>query len=58
MHYPELLRDAEYLLTAGGTSLIHHSKTFHESDSENAPCWIRVTAAGSGGRGSVPIISQ
>ena len=56
-HHPELVRNAEYLLTEGGTNLIHPGgKTVYGIGvAEKAPFWIRMTATGRGGHGSIPI---
>lgn len=55
--HPELVRNAEYLLTEGGTNLIHPGgKTIYGIGvAEKAPFWIRMTATGRGGHGSIPI---
>src|SRR5208337_5126231 len=56
-NHPEMVRDAEYLITEGGTNLIIHGRgTIYEVGvGEKAPFWLRLTASGRGGHGSIPI---
>jgi acetylornithine deacetylase/succinyl-diaminopimelate desuccinylase-like protein len=56
-NHPELVRNAEYLITEGGSNLIVQGRgTIYEVDvGEKAPYWLRLTATGRGGHGSVPI---
>jgi acetylornithine deacetylase/succinyl-diaminopimelate desuccinylase-like protein len=56
-NHPELVRQAEYLITEGGSNLIHQGgKTVYGIGvAEKAPFWIRMTATGRGGHGSIPI---
>lgn len=56
-NHPELLRGAEYLITEGGGGLIYPNRgTIYDIGvGEKAPFWIRLTATGRGGHGSVPI---
>lgn len=56
-HHPELVRDAEYLITEGGSNLIYPGRgtVYGIGVAEKAPYWIRMTATGRGGHGSVPI---
>jgi len=56
-NHPELVRGAEYLITEGGTNLIIQGRgTIHEVGvGEKAPFWLRLTATGRGGHGSIPI---
>jgi acetylornithine deacetylase/succinyl-diaminopimelate desuccinylase-like protein len=56
-HHPELVRQAEYLITEGGVNLVlPGGQTLYEIDvAEKAPFWIRMTATGRGGHGSSPI---
>ena len=56
-HHADLLRHASYLLTEGGTSVVYPGQgTLYGIDvAEKAPLWIRVTASGRGGHGSIPI---
>jgi acetylornithine deacetylase/succinyl-diaminopimelate desuccinylase-like protein len=51
---PDLLYDAEYLLTEGGGILEGPAGTnvWGVAVTEKIPCWIRVTAHGTGGHGS------
>lgn len=49
------IQDAEFLLTEGGS--IHQdgeTSSYSVSVAEKAPCWIRLTAKGRAGHGSVP----
>lgn len=56
-NHPELVRRAEYLLTEGGSSLTYPGgRAIYAVDvAEKAPFWIRLTASGTGGHGSIPI---
>jgi len=56
-HHPELVRGAEYLITEGGSNLItpEHGTVYGIDVAEKAPFWLRLTATGPGGHGSVPI---
>jgi acetylornithine deacetylase/succinyl-diaminopimelate desuccinylase-like protein len=55
-NHPELLRDAQYLITEGGSNLIDPKGTVYGVGvAEKAPFWVRVTALGRGGHGSIPI---
>lgn len=56
-NHPELLKDAEYLLTEGGSAILAPSgRTLYKIGvGEKAPLWIKMTATGRGGHGSVPI---
>jgi len=56
-HHTDLLRNAAYLLTEGGTSVTYPGQgtLFGIDVAEKAPLWIRVTAKGRGGHGSIPI---
>lgn len=56
-HRPELVRHAEYLITEGGSNLIYPGRgtVYGIGVAEKAPLWIRVTATGRGGHGSIPI---
>ena len=62
-NHPELVRQAEYLITEGGSNLIHQGGPISEGGktvygigvAEKAPFWIRMTATGRGGHGSIPI---
>lgn len=56
-HHPELVRDAEYLINEGGANLIYPGRgtIYGIGTGEKAPFWIRMTATGRGGHGSVPI---
>jgi acetylornithine deacetylase/succinyl-diaminopimelate desuccinylase-like protein len=56
-HHPELLRDARYLLTEGGSIALgtaDRPSTWTVSVTEKAPCWIRVTARGASAHSAVP----
>jgi acetylornithine deacetylase/succinyl-diaminopimelate desuccinylase-like protein len=56
-HHPELVRDAEYLITEGGSNLVFPGRgtVYGIGVGEKAPFWIRMTARGRGGHGSMPI---
>jgi acetylornithine deacetylase/succinyl-diaminopimelate desuccinylase-like protein len=56
-HHADLLRNAAYLLTEGGTSVAYPGQgtLFGIDVAEKAPLWIRATAKGRGGHGSIPI---
>jgi acetylornithine deacetylase/succinyl-diaminopimelate desuccinylase-like protein len=54
---PDLLGDAEYLLTEGGGILNrgeHKAALWRVGVVEKSPCWLRVTAHGTPGHSSVP----
>jgi len=55
-NHPELVSGAEYLITEGGSNLTNPGKpTLYTIDvAEKIPVWIRMTARGRGGHGSVP----
>jgi acetylornithine deacetylase/succinyl-diaminopimelate desuccinylase-like protein len=52
----DLLRDAGYLLTEGGGILAGEDRhtTWGIGVTEKSPCWLRITARGTPGHGSVP----
>jgi acetylornithine deacetylase/succinyl-diaminopimelate desuccinylase-like protein len=56
-NHPELVNRAEYLLTEGGSNLTYPGRgTIYGIDvAEKAPFWIRMTATGRGGHGSIAI---
>ena len=56
-NHPELLRGAEYLITEGGANLVLPGRgtIYGIGVGEKAPFWIRLTATGRGGHGSIPI---
>jgi acetylornithine deacetylase/succinyl-diaminopimelate desuccinylase-like protein len=55
-NHPELVRDAQYLITEGGSNLTGPKGTVYGVGvAEKAPFWVRVTATGRGGHASVPI---
>ncbi|HEV2426221.1 MAG TPA: M20/M25/M40 family metallo-hydrolase [Terriglobia bacterium] len=56
-HHPELVRGAEYLITEGGSNLITPGRglVYGIDVAEKAPFWLRLTATGPGGHGSIPI---
>lgn len=56
-HHPELVRGAQYLITEGGSNIIwpHGARVYGIGVAEKAPLWLRLTARGRGGHGSVPI---
>jgi acetylornithine deacetylase/succinyl-diaminopimelate desuccinylase-like protein len=56
-HHPELVKSAEYLITEGGSNLIYPGRgtMYGIGVAEKAPYWIRLTATGPGGHGSIPL---
>jgi acetylornithine deacetylase/succinyl-diaminopimelate desuccinylase-like protein len=56
-NHPELVRGAEYLITEGGSNLIYRGRgtVYNIGVAEKAPFWVRLTAKGRGGHGSIPI---
>jgi acetylornithine deacetylase/succinyl-diaminopimelate desuccinylase-like protein len=56
-NHPELVRRAEYLITEGGTDLVMPGQgvRYEVGVAEKAPFWLRLTASGRGGHGSIPI---
>jgi acetylornithine deacetylase/succinyl-diaminopimelate desuccinylase-like protein len=56
-HHRDLVQDAEYLITEGGSNLIYPGRgtVYGVGVAEKAPYWIRLTATGRGGHGSIPI---
>jgi acetylornithine deacetylase/succinyl-diaminopimelate desuccinylase-like protein len=56
-NHPETVREAEYLITEGGTNLITPGQgtVYGVGVGEKAPFWLRLTVSGRGGHGSVPI---
>jgi acetylornithine deacetylase/succinyl-diaminopimelate desuccinylase-like protein len=56
-NHPELVRGAEYLITEGGSNVVYPNGTtlYGIGVGEKAPFWIRMTATGRGGHGSIPI---
>ncbi|MCL5671142.1 MAG: M20/M25/M40 family metallo-hydrolase [Acidobacteria bacterium] len=56
-HHANLLRQAAYLLTEGGTTVAYPGQgaIYGIDVAEKAPFWIRATANGRGGHGSIPI---
>jgi acetylornithine deacetylase/succinyl-diaminopimelate desuccinylase-like protein len=56
-NHPELVRDAEYLITEGGTNLVLPGRgtLYQVGVAEKAPFWLRLTATGRGGHGSMPV---
>ena len=56
-NHADLVRDAEYLITEGGSNLIRprQGTLFGVGVAEKAPFWIRLTATGRGGHGSIPL---
>jgi acetylornithine deacetylase/succinyl-diaminopimelate desuccinylase-like protein len=56
-HHPELVKNVEYIITEGGSNLIHSGgKTVYGIGvAEKAPYWIRLVAHARGGHGSIPI---
>jgi acetylornithine deacetylase/succinyl-diaminopimelate desuccinylase-like protein len=56
-NHADLIRNAEYLITEGGSNLTlpGHGTLYGVGVAEKAPFWIRVTATGRGGHGSIPL---
>jgi len=56
-NHPELVQDAQYLITEGGSNLIYPGPKviYGIGAAEKAPFWIRMVAHGRGGHGSIPI---
>lgn len=56
-NHPELLRDAEFLITEGGGNFIQPrgGTVYGIGVAEKAPFWLRLVATGRGGHGSMPI---
>ena len=56
-NHRELIEGAEELLTEGGSNLIYPGRgtIYGIGVAEKAPLWIRMTATGRGGHGSIPI---
>lgn len=53
--HPELLRQAQYLLTEGGGILVGEAgepNVWGVGIAEKAPCWVRLVASGTPGHGS------
>jgi acetylornithine deacetylase/succinyl-diaminopimelate desuccinylase-like protein len=55
-NHPGLIRDAEYLITEGSSNLVSGSRRIYYGigATEKTPCWLRLTAKGTPGHGSVP----
>jgi len=56
-NHPETVRNAEFLITEGGSNLITRGRgtIYAVGVGEKAPFWLRLTATGRGGHGSIPI---
>ena len=56
-NHPGLVRDAEFLITEGGSNLVTRDRgtIYGVGVAEKAPFWLRLTASGRGGHGSIPI---
>ena len=56
-NHSDMVKNAEYLITEGGATVIRPGfGTIYNIDvAEKAPYWIRLTATGRGGHGSIPI---
>jgi acetylornithine deacetylase/succinyl-diaminopimelate desuccinylase-like protein len=59
-HHPELVANAKYLITEGGSNLKYadHETIYGIGVAEKAPLWIRLTAHGRGGHGSIPLTNS
>ncbi len=55
-NHPELVKDAEFLLTEGSSNaVVGRDVIFYGiGTTEKTPCWLRLTAKGTPGHGSVP----
>jgi acetylornithine deacetylase/succinyl-diaminopimelate desuccinylase-like protein len=55
--HPELIKNAEYLITEGGSNLVYPGRgtLYGIGVAEKAPYWVRLTATGPGGHGSIPL---
>lgn len=53
---PAILRRAEYVLNEGGNNIVQDGKLLYlgVETTQKTPLWIRVTATGSPGHGSIP----
>jgi acetylornithine deacetylase/succinyl-diaminopimelate desuccinylase-like protein len=53
----ELIRDAEFLLTEGSNNFLLGDRVVYYGigATEKTPCWLRLTAKGTPGHGSVPL---
>lgn len=55
-NHPELIADAEFLLTEGGGIRVHNGQRSYNIDiAEKAPCWVQLEAHGPAGHGSMPL---
>lgn len=55
-NHPDLVADAEFLLTEGGGVRVHSGHRSYNVDiAEKAPCWIQLDANGPAGHGSMPL---
>lgn len=56
-NHADLVNQAEYLITEGGSNVVYPGRgTVYGIDvAEKAPFWIRMTATGRGGHGSIPL---
>jgi acetylornithine deacetylase/succinyl-diaminopimelate desuccinylase-like protein len=55
-NHPDLIADAEFLLTEGGGIRMHNGQRSYNIDiAEKAPCWIQLEAKGPAGHGSMPL---
>lgn len=55
-NHPELIKDAEFLLNEGSSNAIVGREVifYGVGTTEKTPCWLRLTAKGTPGHGSVP----
>ncbi len=55
-NHPELIRDAQFLITEGSSNLVAGSRRIYYGigTTEKTPCWLKLTAKGTAGHGSVP----
>jgi acetylornithine deacetylase/succinyl-diaminopimelate desuccinylase-like protein len=55
-NHPDLIRDAEFLITEGSSNAYTGSRVINYGigTTEKTPCWLKLTAKGAPGHGSVP----
>jgi len=55
-NHPELLRDAEFLLTEGSSNAVVGGRVIYYGVgvTEKTPCWLRLKVKGTPGHGSIP----
>jgi acetylornithine deacetylase/succinyl-diaminopimelate desuccinylase-like protein len=55
-NHPELIRDAQFLITEGSSNLVAGNRRIYYGigTTEKTPCWLKLTARGTPGHGSIP----